>query len=246
MNREERLKAADIEKAIATVEDSRRSHLSWIAWYEQHPEDEPAHKETCGDNEWHRRCVEGYDHVLHALRAVADTLKASAEEGWRPIETAPKDGTDFLAYSQDLGTNDLPPFISLCSWHPDAGFCTCEIRTVTHWLPLPSPPITQSKGGGQGMSAIDDIAAERERQKSAEGWTEEHDDGHTKAEMATAAACYILYSPDHTAPLIWPWAGFWWKPSGGRRRNLVKAAALLVAEIERLDRAIITQSKGGG
>lgn len=62
---------------------------------------------------------------------------------WQPIETAPKDGTVFLAYSQDLSGNGLSPFISCCSWHPDAGFCTDDICEPTHWLPLPSSPFQQ-------------------------------------------------------------------------------------------------------
>jgi hypothetical protein len=37
-------------------------------------------------------------------------------------------------------------------------------------------------------------------------------------------------------PKMWPWARQWWKPTGARR-DLVKAAALLLAEIERIDRA---------
>lgn len=36
--------------------------------------------------------------------------------------------------------------------------------------------------------------------------------------------------------VLWPWDREWWKPKD-RRRNLVRAAALLIAEIERLDRA---------
>ncbi|KAB2676748.1 hypothetical protein F9K85_09640 [Brucella tritici] len=43
------------------------------------------------------------------------------------------------------------------------------------------------------------------------------------------------------APKNWPWNAEWWKPSD-RRRNLVKAAALILAEIERLDREA---SEGG-
>lgn len=37
---------------------------------------------------------------------------------------------------------------------------------------------------------------------------------------------------------LWPhsWASCWFKPTN-RRRDLVKAAALLIAEIDRLDRA---------
>jgi hypothetical protein len=36
---------------------------------------------------------------------------------------------------------------------------------------------------------------------------------------------------------IWPWPLLQFRPSDDRRRNLIRAAALLVAEIERLDRA---------
>jgi hypothetical protein len=61
--------------------------------------------------------------------------------GWEDISTAPKDGSEIIAYSQDVsGTTGLNPFVSLCAWHPDAGFCTCELREVTHWMPLPPPP----------------------------------------------------------------------------------------------------------
>jgi hypothetical protein len=37
-------------------------------------------------------------------------------------------------------------------------------------------------------------------------------------------------------PQQWPWLSKWWKPKD-RRRDLVRAAALVIAEIERLDRA---------
>lgn len=90
------------------------------------------------------------------------------------------------------------------------------------------------------MSAIEEVIAERERQKSVEGWTPEHDDIHTDGEMASAAACYALNGArerfaDGIGPLFWPWERKWWKPKD-RRRDLVRAAALIVAEIERLDR----------
>jgi hypothetical protein len=82
-------------------------------------------------------------------------------------------------------------------------------------------------------TAITEIAAERSRQVEVEGWTLEHDDAHDSGELADAAACYAL---GRKMPSIWPWAEEWWKPSD-RRRNLIKAGALIVAEIERLDRA---------
>lgn len=90
-------------------------------------------------------------------------------------------------------------------------------------------------------AAARDVLAERQRQISAEGWTPEHDDKYTHGDMASAAACYASQGryhypvPGKPGP-IWPWAAEWWKPSG-YRRNLVKAGALIIAEIERLDRA---------
>lgn len=92
------------------------------------------------------------------------------------------------------------------------------------------------------MSAIDEIAAERERQKLLEGWSPDHDDQHSCGELAQAAACYAYPAPwgvrpqAAPPPKLWPWSLHWWKPKD-RRRNLVRAGALIVAEIERLDRA---------
>ena len=81
--------------------------------------------------------------------------------------------------------------------------------------------------------AIADIAAERRRQVEAEGWTPEHDDAHDDNELSRAAACYAIGNVAY-----WPWEAMWWKPKD-RRRDLVRAAALIVAEIERLDRAAV-------
>ncbi|MFF6644169.1 hypothetical protein ACET4I_09490 [Pseudomonas aeruginosa] len=93
-----------------------------------------------------------------------------------------------------------------------------------------------------------DVQAERRRQVEAEGWTPEHDDAHSYGQMARAAACYALAGSsapnDGTAALLvslaWPWDEQWWKPSTARR-DMVKACALALAEIERLDRATATQ-----
>lgn len=82
-------------------------------------------------------------------------------------------------------------------------------------------------------NAIDDIAAERRRQIDVEGWTPEHDDAHGDGEMSNAAAYYALSGDQHDS--IWPWDWKWCKRTT-RRRDLVKAGALIVAEIERLDR----------
>lgn len=86
--------------------------------------------------------------------------------------------------------------------------------------------------------AAADVLAERRRQVEVEGWTPEHDDEHTHGELAGAAACYAygeMIRPD-TGAILWHWDEEWWKPSD-RRRELVKAGALILAEIDRLDRA---------
>ena len=83
------------------------------------------------------------------------------------------------------------------------------------------------------------IAAERQRQLSDEGWTPEHDAEWVNGELASAAICYARSVVDGyvtpflaNAPIGWPWHEDWWKPSNDLR-NLVRAGALIAAEIDR-------------
>lgn len=99
-------------------------------------------------------------------------------------------------------------------------------------------------------TAASDVMSERQRQITAEGWTPESDDEYVSSEMAGAAACYAHHvnargwvfknRPDDYQSEIessdWPWSPEWWKPTSPRR-DLVKAGALIIAEIERIDRA---------
>lgn len=94
----------------------------------------------------------------------------------------------------------------------------------------------------QYSKSMKDIAAERVRQINEEGWTAAHDDEHTDGSLAEAAACYAhpllqASKPPHL-PIGWPlsWDPEWWKPSDDRRRDLIKAGALIVAEVDRIDR----------
>lgn len=81
-----------------------------------------------------------------------------------------------------------------------------------------------------------DVQAERRRQITAEGWTPDHDDLYCAAELPRAAAAYILNGANDEAPAVWPFVAKWWKPRDARS-NYVRAGALILAEIERLDRA---------
>lgn len=111
----------------------------------------------------------------------------------------------------------------------------------------------QRNDGSVVSPAMRDVLAERRRQVAVEGWTPEHDDLNGSYAMARAAACYAwaagisdkmrevltdaeswTYFTMFTA--LWPWEHRQWKPTTPRR-DLVKAGALIIAEIERLDRA---------
>jgi hypothetical protein len=111
----------------------------------------------------------------------------------------------------------------------------------------------ENKSRAPGAVVVDlilaEITAERRRQIEVEGWTPYHDDEHGNAQLARAAAAYALNTAALTYPNVgsrkaikaeaeaqWPWAVEWWKPTTPRR-DLIKAAALIVAKIERLDRA---------
>lgn len=89
-------------------------------------------------------------------------------------------------------------------------------------------------------AAIEDVLAERRRQVEGEGFSPRHDDHHSPGELARAGACYAVAASQALEshiydPPPWPWADAWWKPKTPRR-DLVRASALLIAEIERLDR----------
>jgi hypothetical protein len=109
---------------------------------------------------------------------------------------------------------------------------------------------------------IEEFATERWRQIDGEGFSLAHDDQHCNGELAMAAATYAyiagltiagraeimaamrqqmtpaaVHSKAVSAFGIWPdgWALSWLKPTH-RRRDLVKAGALIIAEIGRIDR----------
>ena len=92
------------------------------------------------------------------------------------------------------------------------------------------------------MTGIELVEQERERQIRVKGWSAEHDDGHVNNELALAAICYAI--PDTFSQGYWPptWDLSWYKPTT-RIRDLSKAAALLVAEIERLQRIEIKKTR---
>lgn len=89
------------------------------------------------------------------------------------------------------------------------------------------------------------ITVERARQRHVEGYTAAHDDEEESlGQLLFAARAYVLHALMATQqkvfvpepPPKWPWPRICWKPSEDPIRTLVKAGALIAAEIDRLQR----------
>jgi hypothetical protein len=99
-------------------------------------------------------------------------------------------------------------------------------------------------------AVIESVIAER-RKQIAKGYTPEHDDKHAEGDLAIAADRLLLAAEGDldVARELWPWTD--WMPARlnqdgpmtheDRRDLLVTAAALLIAEIARQDRAVANQ-----
>lgn len=112
---------------------------------------------------------------------------------------------------------------------------------------LTTPPQSPETTAVPSVAARD-VMAERVRQVNVEGWSLEHDDEHEQEDACPLLAAAISYADNAwrweytavmpTPPVTWPWDSAWWKPKD-KRRDLVRSAALLIAEIERLDRRAV-------
>lgn len=110
-----------------------------------------------------RKCADAIDNTPHrllppdiseglsdALDAIAPALAALEADGWRGIETAPKDKTHFLVWDAHYGTRigkvhiraDHDDWLSYVDAHGNSS--KGGIR-ATHWHPLPLPPPPQGE-----------------------------------------------------------------------------------------------------
>ncbi|MGW8423268.1 hypothetical protein [Comamonas sp. HJ-2] len=133
---------------------------------------------------------------------------------------------------------------------PDETSDDYEVEPVS--IRTTAAPQAQADARDALTPAARDVLAERARQVSTEGYDPDHDDEHSDGSLSIAAACYALanlsgarpgaLSPSYLAAWV-GWGAGWFKPSD-RRRNLEKACALLLADMERIDRAAIAAAKG--
>ncbi|HHT5683130.1 MULTISPECIES: hypothetical protein [Klebsiella] len=115
-----------------------------------------------------------------------------------------------------------------------------RIKTINATLPSFSlktvEALVEMLESCNSTKAINDVIAERQRQQTVKGFSTEQDDTYVGFQLSAAAICYI---EPMEAENYWPadWYDDSFKPTD-TRRNLIKAAALIIAEIERLDRQL--------
>lgn len=96
------------------------------------------------------------------------------------------------------------------------------------------------------MNGVESIAAERARQIAEEGFDTGNDAGYVKEELIRAAICYLLVRSRLSGVALslgstmfqhlWPFGREWWKPKS-KREDLIRAGALIAAELDRMDDA---------
>jgi len=107
--------------------------------------------------------------------------------------------------------------------------------------------LSTSSRPGDTTRAARDVLAERKRQKTKRGYSDNHDDLHVNDEIAALACFYAMptgvrdwpasetgYAPTFGEAIL---PDGWHANPGDRRSELLKAGALILAEIERFDRA---------
>ena len=82
------------------------------------------------------------------------------------------------------------------------------------------------------------IERERMRQLNEEGFTPDHDKQWGNGQLTKAAICYLYTAMQIMFPVwMWPFGANWYKPGSGYEKTLVKAGALIAAEIDRANYA---------
>lgn len=221
-----------------------------VSWLEPWGENTP-HKEAADAIKALRERVSQLENTAH-YQTLKLTLDTSALKLPTAEQLAAQLYTDRMTHSAPM----FGPYGYLCghvclneehhSYEQDPITPTDEYWSIPLFAMTPPPEPGRYPAPTAGMAAaIAAIAAERRRQIEEEGFTAEHDDKYTSGALSLAAACYCLDAdmaddgPEirFAAAYIWPWPDDWWKPSADPRVNLIKAGALIVAELERIARA---------
>lgn len=76
---------------------------------------------------------------------MSKTITSAEYDAWQPIETAPKDGSWILGWRQHATRPRLIQFdTDYEEWANEDGE---HVYSITHWMPLPTPPKRSMEGG---------------------------------------------------------------------------------------------------
>ena len=76
--------------------------------------------------------------ILEAILTALEAKGLVIEQGWQPIETAPKDGTRYIGYQGTSG--DYEGQTDVCWYSLECHHNGVLSFFPTHWRPLPEPP----------------------------------------------------------------------------------------------------------
>ena len=154
---------------------------------------------------------------------------------------------DSEAYITQLHNTAPAGYIEVLRGENEDGYIIASVLPTTFSAQL----ILMADSEYAGPNSIDtgafsEVYRERLRQLMMEGFSRDRDDHYQHGELARAATAYVSVAAtaldkghqDTSKTLFshWPWNREWWKPTTPRR-DLIKAGALILAEIERIDRA---------
>ena len=154
--------------------------------------------EVYGSLEAFKDAVQGVEAMGRAYRAALEAFRGSStgnggalqvssagnDARWRPIETAPKDGTHILAWFHDddpmrahLGEHQSGHSLAAWTDHNGGGWMSNRLGEATHWMPLPPPP-----------------SAEKEKPPHPADWAAYHEwlEAHEEGERCTVEVVDVV------------------------------------------------------
>jgi hypothetical protein len=99
---------------------------------------------------------QAFEKIASGLNQAIGYEQGQREAGqWRPIETAPKDGTEILlAHATWVDTGYWAVNINgdgcdgwTCEWVASWGYEEYALVSPSHWMPLPEPPAPVEQSG---------------------------------------------------------------------------------------------------
>jgi len=167
---------------------------------------------------------------------------------WRPLTAGlPAEGSEVIAETWD--GEMVSARVSRVEPYPygqglsGTGLCLpgVDLRAVKRWRLVDSVAGSRADGGG-GRDWLREVGRERTRHGLL-GYDAAHDDCHRRGELMAMAGCY-LQSARGADVSGWPYETRF-RSSRYRWQDLVKAGSLILAELERMERAPTAEEVAG-